>query len=149
MLPLPRLTLLATLVLLAAVLLAAPLTPRDRDAKFPMLDFWGYCLPCYKLCPAHNRGCTFSACIVKGVRNISLSLSLSLSLFLRLQLVTLVIYLHRGNAGNKGNKELTKGQKFVTEICYEKPIRIWPGDHPLEVPPPPTITMIPGEPAGL
>jgi hypothetical protein len=69
MLASPNLTLLAALALLA-VLLAAPLTPRDRDPKFPMLDFWGYCLPCYKLCPAHNRGCTFSACIVKGVSNI-------------------------------------------------------------------------------
>jgi hypothetical protein len=97
MLASPNLTLLVTLVLLA-VLLAAPLTPRDRDAKFPMLDFWGYCLPCYKLCPAHNRGCTFSACIVKGVRNTSLFL------FLRLQLVTFVKHFHCGN-GMLGTKE--------------------------------------------
>jgi hypothetical protein len=99
MLASPNLTLLAILVLLA-VLLAAPLTPRDHDDKFPMLDFWGYCLPCYKLCPAHNRGCTFSACIVKGVRNTSLFL------FLRLQLVMFVKHLHRGNAmlGTKDTK---------------------------------------------
>lgn len=57
-------TLTAVFTLLFAPTLAAPLTGKP---KYPMLDDMGYCLQCWRLCPAQNRDCTYPGCVIDGV----------------------------------------------------------------------------------